>query len=175
MSEPTSGSAANRWTAYLQEWAIPKNILDAAPESPWGFPVEQFARRADAALGRPRTASDERALEALPRDGSVLDVGCGAGAASLPLAPEAGRLIGVDLSAELLDAFRQRVLAAGKEVRTVQGAWPDVAEQTPKADVVICHHVFYNVPGLAAFARELTSHARRRVVVELTASHPMSR
>jgi hypothetical protein len=41
------------------------------------------------------------------------------------------------------------------------------------ADVVVCHHVFYNVAPLDAFAAALTDHARRRVVVELTATHPL--
>jgi hypothetical protein len=38
---------------------------------------------------------------------------------------------------------------------------------------VVCHHVFYNVTDLEAFAAALTHHARHRVVVELTAAHPM--
>jgi hypothetical protein len=37
----------------------------------------------------------------------------------------------------------------------------------------VCHHVFYNVADLDAFALALTEHARRRVVVELTPAHPL--
>ena len=67
-----------------------------APESPWTFPVDLFASRADAAARQfEPTPSNLRALEALPEHGAVLDVGCGAGAASLPLAVRAGRLVGV--------------------------------------------------------------------------------
>jgi hypothetical protein len=40
--------------------------------------------------------------------------------------------------------------------------------------LVVCHHVLYNVPDLGEFVRRLTDHARRRVVVELTALHPLS-
>ncbi len=40
--------------------------------------------------------------------------------------------------------------------------------------MVVCHHVVYNVADLVPFARALTDHARFRVVVELTAEHPMS-
>jgi hypothetical protein len=58
---------------------------------------------------------------------------------------------------------------------TFLGRWPDIADQVPVADVVVCHHVFYNVPDLADFATQLTAHARRRVVVELTAAHPLVR
>ena len=37
-----------------------------------------------------------------------------------------------------------------------------------------CHHVFYNVADIEPFVNELTSHARRRVVVEMTARHPLT-
>ena len=40
--------------------------------------------------------------------------------------------------------------------------------------MVVCHHVVYNVADLAAFALALTHHASNRVVVELTAVHPMT-
>jgi hypothetical protein len=43
------------------------------------------------------------------------------------------------------------------------------------ADLVVCCHVLYNVPDLAEFLVELDGHARRLVVCELTATHPMSR
>lgn len=166
-------SAAEQWAVALAQWAIPPQILASAPESPWGFPTEVFARRADAAPSAP-TPSTQRALEALPEGGSVLDVGCGAGAASLPLAARAGHLIGVDSSSALLQAFRERGERTGKAVTLVEGTWPDAADQTLIADVVVCHHVAYNVPDLAPFMRRLTDHARSRVVVELTARHPMS-
>ena len=166
-----SGSAGDRWRAALAAWAIPDAILAAAPESPWVFPVELFASRADAAPVQ-ITPSNDRALEALPEGGSVLDVGCGAGAASLPLAGRAGTLIGVDSSQEMLDAFRERAERAGVASESVLGRWPDVADRVPAADVVVCNHVAYNAPDLHTFAARLTDHARERVVFELTPEHP---
>ncbi len=56
----------------------------------------------------------------------------------------------------------------------IDGSWPEVEERAEVADVVVCHHVAYNVPDLATFALALTRHARRRVVLELTMRHPMS-
>jgi len=167
-----SDGAATFWREALDSWAIPQEILDAAPESPWGCPVELFARRADAP--RAATPTDERAGEALPDQGTVLDVGCGAGAASIPLAGRASRLLGVDGSAGMLQAFRERAEAAGVDVSTIEGTWPDAAAATPAADVVVCAHVVYNVPDAAPFARALTDRARRRVVVELMLVHPVS-
>jgi len=169
------GNAADRWREELASWAIPEPILKAAPESPWTFPVELFAGRADAAVRRSEpTPSNLRALAALPEHGSVLDVGCGAGAASLPLAGRAGRLVGVDSSGPMLAAFLDRTAAAVVAAEAVKGSWPDAADAVGLADVVVCHHVFYNAPDLVSFAEALTSKARRRVVVELTARHPMS-
>ncbi|HMA36715.1 MAG TPA: methyltransferase domain-containing protein [Chloroflexia bacterium] len=166
-------TAAARWEQALAAWAIPPAILAAAPESPWTFPPALFAARADAARGQ-QTPSSEVARAALPAGGVVLDVGCGAGAASLPLAAQAGTLIGVDPSADLLAAFAERAAATGRTAQTVQGTWPASAGQTPRADVVVCHHVVYNVPDLPAFVQALTAHARGRVVLELTARHPLS-
>ena len=177
MSEPLQrdpgAPAAERWAADLATWAIPRDILAAAPESPWHFPVGLFASRADSARSE-RTPSNQRALEALPAGGSVLDVGCGGGAASLPLVPPAALLIGVDGSTDMLVAFEQRARALPARVQAVHGRWPDAATRTPEADVVVCHHVAYNAPDLPRFAAALTAHARRRVVLELTREHPQS-
>lgn len=169
----TPMTAAARWEQDLASWAIPPAILAAAPESPWGYPAALFARRADAALTQ-ETPSKAAARAALPAGGVVLDVGCGAGAASLPLAAQAGALVGVDPSPELLAAFDARARATGCAVQSVLGVWPDSAAATPRADVVVCHHVVYNVPALPAFVQALTAHARARVVLELTARHPLS-
>jgi SAM-dependent methyltransferase len=164
--------AAARWADELAAWAIPPEILEAAPESPWGFPPALFRAAEPEAVTD--TPSRRRALEALPEGGTVLDVGSGGGAASLALAPPAARIVAVDESADMLAA-----LAAAADERGVAhaehvGRWPDVAPTVPPADVVVCHHVFYNVPDLAAFARALGDHARRRVVAELTATHPLT-
>ena len=166
--------ALGRWRAGLAAWAIPEEILAAAPESPWGFPVELFRARAEQATGQPPTPSNLVAASRLPPGGSVLDVGAGAGAASLPLAGRAGRLVAVDESADMLAAFRAAAAAAGVPAETVQGRWPEVAGQAGPAEVVVCHHVLYNTPDLAAFATALTDHARRLVVVELTERHPLA-
>ena len=41
-----------------------------------------------------------------------------------------------------------------------------------RPDVVVAANVVYNVPDIGDFLRTMTDHARRRVVVELTDSHP---
>ena len=172
-----TGAAARRWAEALASWAIPQEILAAAPDpTPWRFSPAVFAWTAERAAveGSVVTPSRVRALEAIPEGGTVLDVGAGGGRASIPLSPPAGLVVAVDSSAELLAAFRDAAEREGVPHRTVEGAWPDVAGHVDVADVVVCHNVFYNVPDLEPFARALTDHARRRVVVELTVSHPAS-
>lgn len=167
------GAAARRWADALAAWAIPEQILAAAPASPYGFDVGLFARIADDAIGQ-ETASVRAARDALPPGGSVLDVGCGAGAASVPLAPPAGLLIGLDEGPGMLGAFAERADATGVAHTEIEGRWPDAADGTPAADVVVCHNVVYNVADLVPFVRALADHARRRVVVELTQEHPLA-
>lgn len=163
-------TAADRWRNELAAWTIPDEILAKAPESPWGFPPELFAAPPDPV----DTPSRERALEALPRGGSVIDVGCGGGAGSLALVPPASLVIGVDESAGMLDTFAAAAGVRDVQHRGVPGRWPDVAGEAGEADVVVCHHVLYNVADLGPFVRALESAARNRVVVELTATHPMT-
>ena len=167
--------AAERWRRELAAWAIPDEIQAAAEESPWVLPPALFARRARAAADAPYGPSYERALEALKPSGSVLDVGPGAGAASLPLAEHTTHLSGVDTEEKMLQQFAASAAGRGLSCDPFLGRWPDIANRVPPADVVVCHHVFYNVPDLADFAAQLTGHARRRVVVELTAAHPLVR
>jgi len=159
----------------LAAWAVPDDILAGAPQTPHFFDPAVFTAAADAAVARTEdTPSDAAARAALPDGGTVLDVGVGAGAASLPLADRAARIVGVDINAELLHAFATRATQLGIDHTTDEGRWPDVAPTTPSADVAVCHHVIYNVGDLGPFVEALTTHARRRVVAELTAVHPLT-
>lgn len=162
----------SRWRESLAAWAIPEHILAAAPESPWLLPTDLFARRADQQVERPAGVALQRAAEALPPRGVVLDVGAGAGAASLPLA--AGALIAVDQHQDMLAELAIRAARRGLDLTTIVGRWPDVASRAHRADVVVCSHVLYNVPDLGPFVLALHEHARRRVVLEITAHHPLS-
>lgn len=166
-------TAADRWRAGLERWAIPERILAAAPTDPHTFSVSRFVALADEALRQPPTITHRRAAARLPVGGSVLDVGCGGGAGSLPLADRAGLLIGADQSVEMLRAYREAAARVNVEVRTVQGGWPDAAGAAPTADVVVCLHVVYNVAALVPFAEALTAHARHRVVLEFPTHHPL--
>jgi SAM-dependent methyltransferase len=171
---PSLNELLGRWRDDLSAWAIPADITAAVTESPWVLPRQVFARRADRLAHDPGGASFDREWEALAPDGTVLDVGSGAGAACLPLAPRATTVTAVDADERMLALLAERASAIGLDLHTVAGRWPDAASQVPPADVVTCHHVIYNVPDVGPFLTALTDHARRRVVVETTAEHPLT-
>lgn len=164
--------AATRWAEELGGWRVPDHLptLSATDER---FDVGRFARIAEHAVALD-SPSRRRSSEALRAGDAVLDVGCGAGAGSLPLVPPAGRLVGLDPQADMLAAFAERATARGALVTTVEGTWPDDADRVPDVEVVVCHNVAYGVPDLIPFVAALTRRARRRVVVELSAHHPLS-
>ena len=163
--------AARRWSARLAAWSIPRDILVSAPRSPWHFPPDLFRAHPGRAPDTPSTGLARAALP--PAGGTVLDVGCGGGRAGLALAPPASLVTGLDRDAGMLAGFAAEAAGRGVGCETVRGEWPAVAPDVEPADVVVCHHVVYNVSELAAFALALHGRARRRVVVELRKEHPL--
>lgn len=163
-----------RWRETLAAWEIPPAVLACAEDSPWVLPRHVFVRRAGTQLSRPEGASFDSAWQALQPPGTVLDVGAGAGAASLPLASRCIAVTAVDSDAGLLEQFSRRAHDVGVVARVVRGTWPSVADDLPAADVVVCHHVLYNAPDLPAFVTALTTHARRLVVLDLAERHPLT-
>ena len=157
----------------MVRWAIPSEILDAAPRRPFVFIPEMFAAPAPATFEL--SLSNQRAAEALGESGSVLDVGCGGGAAAFAVASLSTEVIGTDRQADMLELFAATARDRGIAASTHAGSWPDIADEVPKADVVLCHNVLYNVTEIAPFVAALHDHARRRVVIELTPKHPQDR
>jgi SAM-dependent methyltransferase len=164
----------DRWRSDLAAWAIPERITAAVADSPWVLPRGVFARRADRVSAAPAGPSFERAFAALEPPGSVLDIGAGAGAACLPLLPRCTMLTAVDSERDMLDLLAQRAAGSGVPLRLLTGRWPDVAAEAAAADVVTCHNVTYNAPDIEPFLAALTAAARRLVVVEMTAEHPLA-
>ncbi|MEA2635797.1 MAG: hypothetical protein QOJ33_215 [Chloroflexota bacterium] len=161
MSQPRD--AATRWKDALASWAIPDWILAQAREDPWALPVTLFEHKQPDTI----SPSHRHALESLLPGATVLDVGAGRCAMSLPLRPPAQRIVAVDSAAVMLENSPADA--------TILGRWPDVAAQAGRASVVVCGHVLYNVPDLMPFVTGLSHAAERRVVVEITRSHPRNR
>ncbi|MDQ3905660.1 MAG: methyltransferase domain-containing protein, partial [Actinomycetota bacterium] len=123
-----------RWRDLLQARAIPPEIRAAATKDPSQHDPARFLPPAVP----DDTPSRRAALQLLePEGGTVLDVGCGAGAAGLALVPRVSHLTGVDHAEDMLRAFEQACTKRGVAHRSVHGAWPDVAPEAGTADVVV--------------------------------------
>jgi SAM-dependent methyltransferase len=166
----TNNSAAAHWRRSLDAWALPTDILKAAEESPWIHPPVLF-QVPDVIEASP---SHDRACEAVPVGGTVLDVGCGGGVSAFALTPPATHVIGVDEQAEMLVMFQLNAEKYRVSGTTIEGRWPKVADATPHADVVTAHHVVYNVADIVPFLLDLDNHARFRVVLEMPDHHPLA-
>jgi SAM-dependent methyltransferase len=165
-----AGAAAARWAELQSGRGIPAEILARAESDPWGFPAADFV----APAVPEHTPSRQAAVALLSSGGSVLDVGCGGGAAAFALVPPADRVTGVDRQQDMLDGFAATAAARGLAHRTVLGRWPEVAAAAGRADAVVCHHVLHNVVELPPFLLALSTAAGRGVVVEMLAQHPMA-
>jgi precorrin-6B methylase 2 len=162
--------AGQRWRRSLAGWAIPEPVLAAAPDDPFGIPAELFHPRFQACAG----LSTSVARDALGPGGSVLDVGCAGGAASVRLVPPAGSITGVDANLAMVQLFARVCRERSITGLPVAGRWPDIAGQVKPHDIAVSHHVAYNVGEIEDYLLSLNARARRRVVLEVTAIHPQA-
>ena len=162
--------AGDLWREKLAAWAIPQEILEQAPEDPWIHPPVMFQI--------PETIEDsishQRAREAVPKNGSVLDIGCGGGIAAYAVTPPAAHVIGVDHQSEMLEMFKENASKRGITAEVFEGFWPAIEQQVPVADVATAHHVVYNVSAIEDFLVAMNSHASKRVVLEMPQRHPLT-
>ena len=162
--------ASEKWKKDLEAWSIPKEIIDQAPESPWIHPPSLFQIPSLIEL----TPSHQKAFEALPIDGSILDIGCGGGIAAFAMGSKASLVIGVDHQSEMLEMFTQNAKQRNVDSRIHEGYWPEIASEVEVADVAVAHHVVYNIQDIVPFIEAMNSHARNRVVIEMPQHHPLS-
>lgn len=170
MFQPANSlTASARWRELLEARQIPAEIRQAAPRDPHRHDPARFLppEEPDDTLSR-RTALGLLGAEG----GTVLDVGCGGGAAGLALVPKVTHLTGVDHAEDMLRVFEQACTQRGVPHRSVLGPWPHSAQDAGTADVVVSNHVGYNTLELGPFFAALGTAARRGVVVELHAVHP---
>jgi SAM-dependent methyltransferase len=162
--------ASEKWRSDLEAWAIPKEIIDQAPESPWIHPPALFQIPTLIEL----TPSHQKAFDVLPEGGSILDIGCGGGIAAFAMGSKAGLVIGVDHQSEMLDMFTENAKERNIDSKVHKGFWPEIESEVEVADVAVAHHVVYNVQDIVAFITATNAHARKRVVIEMPQHHPLS-
>ena len=162
--------ASEKWRSDLEAWAIPKEIIDQAPESPWIHPPVLFQIPTLIEL----TPSHQKAFDVLPESGSILDIGCGGGIAAFAMGSKASLVIGVDHQSEMLDMFTENAKERNIDSKVYEGFWPEIAPVVEVADVAVAHHVVYNVQDIVPFIAAMNTHARKRVVIEMPQHHPLS-
>lgn len=162
--------ASEKWKHDLESWSIPKEILDQAPESPWIHPPALFQIPAVIDV----TVSHQKALEALPECGSILDIGCGGGIAAFAMGSKVSQVIGVDHQKEMLEMFTRNAVERHVDSIVHEGYWPSISDQVEVADVAVAHHVVYNVKEIVPFIEAMNLHARKRVVLEMPQHHPLT-
>jgi hypothetical protein len=74
----------------------------------------------------------------------------------------------------MLTIFTENAKRFGCEAQVIEGFWPAVADRTPNAEVVVSHHVAFNVPEIEDFIIALNVKAKNRVVIEIPQQHPLS-
>lgn len=85
-------------------------------------------------------------LEADPRGGTCVEVGCGPGRMTGALAERFDRVVAVDVSPAMLDRARAAVPAANVELRPVSGGLLETVERGA-ADVAVCYLVLQHLPS----------------------------
>ena len=165
-------NAAARWRAYLEDWALPADLLAAVPDSPYTWPADLYRRRRRAEAGAPPGPTARVVAGLLPAGGSLLDVGAGTGRASLPFARQGHPLTAVERNQAMVAALGAEAEDAGAGVRVIEKPWPEAASEAGRHDVVVCAHVVYDVADLAPFLQALHETARVGVVLEAGERHP---
>ncbi|MFN0061266.1 MAG: class I SAM-dependent methyltransferase [Myxococcaceae bacterium] len=82
---------------------------------------------------------------------TVLDVGCGTGVVAITAARQGARVVGLDLTPELLESARDNAKLAGAEVEWVEGDAESLPFEAARFDVVLSQfgHMFAPRPEVA--------------------------
>jgi SAM-dependent methyltransferase len=115
-------------------------------------------------VGDPATAASELGslfsrLGQDPRGGACVEVGCGFGRMTAPLAERFDRVIAVDVSPRMLDLARASVPAPNVDFQVVSGSSLD-AVPDGVADVLVCYLVLQHLPGRAVIEGYIREFAR---------------
>ena len=107
-----------------------------------------------------------------PKD-TVLDVGCGAGRLTVPLAGSCQSNIGVDSSPTMLNLLSDQVQDRQiTNLRIDESTWEEWPEET--VDIVLMSHLLYSVHPIEEFLEKAHRVASRRIIVMLSTAQPIA-
>jgi len=153
---PTPIDHSARYRQHLQACGF-----QAKPASAWD------ARAAQSSWKRRHDDYSEAFLDRLDLSGvaTVLDVGCGPGLLSLPVAAQVSHVHALDYSTGMLDGLRAAITRDGVSNITPWAlSWTDDWHDVPRCDLAIASRSLM-VPDLEAALRRLDAHARQRACI----------
>ncbi|MES9540681.1 methyltransferase domain-containing protein [Actinomadura sp. NPDC000600] len=139
----------------------------------WDAAADSFDEEADHGLRDPgvRAAWADRLRSWMPAaPARILDLGCGTGSVSLLLAEHGHLLVGVDLSARMIEVAQGKMRRHRRQVMLLVG---DAGDPPPQAgnsfDVVLTRHLIWTLPDPQTALRRWTSLLRpggRLILIE---------
>lgn len=173
--------AGGRPTPLITDWvALWAELVDraarVAPErcggDYWEGRAEDFHDRVQA-LGRQPDSVRDFVWEAVQPGSTILDIGAGTGAWTIPLAARAARVTAVDSSASMIAVLRRNIEAATvSNIDIVNGSWPDVA--VADHDYSLAVHSVYGAVDLPCFIEGMIAVTRRSCFLIVRATAPTS-
>lgn len=167
-----TGPAARRWRSLVrarrEEIERLSGEHDRTGTRYWERRAKRFAARLEGtAEGDPLTARLRRACGART---TVLDIGSGPGRFALVIAPRVAEVVALDPSKAMLAILRREARQRGLDnLRTVEGRWPDEADEVEPVDVAFSSYVLPIVDDAPAFLRAMDAVARRHAFLYLGA------
>lgn len=141
---------------HMQQSARPEKSADS-----WGKRVSEMQKRP---LQSPYTEALLARMD-LKDINSILDVGCGNGALSIPLAKRAEKIIAVDFSQAMLDGLNEHMVThQAHNIQPILRAWEDDWSDIPPCDLLLSSRSS-TVKDFAVVMDKIKSHAKKRVVL----------
>lgn len=150
--------AATRWRRLVNARMSETEALEPGPDPRaqefWDSRAHRYAARTHG------TASTDpllrRLMGVVTPESHVVDVGCGPGRFSLPLAHRARKVTAVDLSPVMLSLVRRAAREQGlANVATVAERWEEA--RVPAADVLVCSYVLPLIADAEGFLARMES------------------
>ena len=179
-SEPNFSENVTGFVERLRELANQLEDPQSVPPNP-EFPgytgYSLWAEDYDNLDGNPVVAAEGVVLNELIGEVAglrVLDVGCGTGRHSIPLAESGAQVMGVDPTPEMLEKAKSKAEKQGMDVDFRGGSIEDVGPELGNYDIVLCCLVLSHVKHLADAVGRLADRLAPGGRLIITDFHPVN-
>lgn len=139
---------------------------------------ERFSRLSGRVFNALEKYHMRRAFRQIPRNAIIMDLPCGTGRFAEVLLEEGFKVVGIDISAAMLEVARRKLQRFGEHFKTRVADVRDLAKQERKCyDVALCARVLMHFPleEQITFLRSVAELTRGRVVFTQSLSTPYQR